>query len=47
VTANHYWADALGGAIALALGYLIGGKLLTGLVQRGFGRAPSPAVTST
>ncbi len=29
VTANHFWADALGGAVALGLGYLIGGKLLT------------------
>lgn len=29
VTANHYWADALGGWAALGLGYLIGGKLLT------------------
>lgn len=31
VTANHYWADALGGAVVLGIGYLIGGKLLTGL----------------
>jgi hypothetical protein len=33
VTANHYWADALGGGIALTLGYLIGGKFLTNLVH--------------
>jgi hypothetical protein len=46
VTANHYWADALGGAVALTLGYLIGGKVLTGLVQRRFGRRPGPAATT-
>jgi len=34
VTANHYWIDALGGAIALGLGYLIGGKLLTNTFTR-------------
>ena len=34
VTANHYWLDAAGGAAALALGYLIGGRLLTNAVQR-------------
>jgi len=34
VTANHYWIDAAGGAAALGLGYLIGGKLLTNAVQR-------------
>lgn len=27
VTANHYWLDALGGAIALALGYVLGSAL--------------------
>ncbi len=30
VTANHYWIDAAGGALVLALG-LIGGRLITGL----------------
>ena len=34
VTANHYWADALGGWIALGLGYLIGGRLITNALQR-------------
>ena len=34
VTANHFWIDALGGAIALGLGYLIGGRLLTNAVDR-------------
>ena len=34
VTANHYWIDAAGGAAALGLGYLIGGRLLTNAVQR-------------
>ncbi|MDP1794597.1 MAG: phosphatase PAP2 family protein [Acidimicrobiales bacterium] len=34
VTGNHFWADALGGAIALGLGYLIGGKLITNAVER-------------
>lgn len=38
VTANHYWADALGGAVALGAGYLIGGRLLTQLFARGFTR---------
>jgi hypothetical protein len=33
VTANHYWIDAVGGGIALLLGYLIGGRLLTNFVQ--------------
>jgi hypothetical protein len=33
VTANHFWLDAAGGALALTLGYLIGGKLLTNAVQ--------------
>jgi hypothetical protein len=33
VTANHYWADALGGAFVLGLGYLIGGRFLTNLVH--------------
>ncbi|MEY2425073.1 MAG: hypothetical protein QOI61_645 [Actinomycetota bacterium] len=34
VTANHYWIDAVGGGVALGLGYLIGGKFITGLVNR-------------
>jgi hypothetical protein len=33
VTANHYWIDALGGGIVLLIGYLVGGKFLTNLVQ--------------
>ena len=33
VTANHYWADALGGAIVLGIGYLVGGKFLTNFVH--------------
>ena len=37
VTANHYWADALGGAFVLTLGYLLGGRLFTGLVHRRLG----------
>ncbi len=36
VTANHYWIDALAGAAVLGLGYLIGGKFITGLVRRRF-----------
>jgi hypothetical protein len=27
VTANHYWLDAAGGALVLAVGYLIGSRL--------------------
>ena len=34
VTANHYWADALGGWAALGLGYLIGGRLITNTFAR-------------
>lgn len=34
VTGNHYWADALGGAVVLGLGYLIGGRLITNTVER-------------
>jgi hypothetical protein len=34
VTANHYWADALGGWIVLGIGYLVGGRLITNTVQR-------------
>lgn len=43
VTANHYWADALGGAVALTLGYLIGGRLLTGFIHKRLGLRASPA----
>lgn len=34
VTANHYWADALGGWLVLTIGYFVGGKLLTNAFQR-------------
>ncbi len=34
VTANHYWIDALAGGLVLLIGYLVGGKFLTGLVAR-------------
>lgn len=34
VTANHFWADALGGWVALGLGYLIGGRLITNTFAR-------------
>ena len=43
VTANHYWADALGGAFVLTLGYLLGGRLFTGYVHRRLGLRASPA----
>ena len=42
VTANHYWIDALGGAIVLGLGYLIGGRWLTGMIHGRFGAIPAP-----
>lgn len=34
VTANHWWIDAVGGAIVLGIGYLIGGRLLTDFLAR-------------
>jgi hypothetical protein len=34
VTANHWWIDALGGAVVLSIGYLIGGRLLTEFFER-------------
>ena len=43
VTANHYWADALGGAVVLAIGYLVGGRLLTDFVHKRLGLRASPA----
>ena len=46
VTANHYWADALGGAIVLGIGYLVGGRLITGFVQSRFGGRRGPVVTT-
>ena len=33
-TANHYWLDALGGAVALLGGWLLGGVLLTQAIGR-------------
>jgi hypothetical protein len=47
VTGNHYWADALGGAIALGLGYLIGGRLLTNAIERRTTRRSITTVSRT
>jgi len=33
VTANHYWIDAAGGALALALGYMIGTAITRGAAR--------------
>ncbi|MFN0090875.1 MAG: phosphatase PAP2 family protein [Acidimicrobiales bacterium] len=38
VTANHYWLDALGGAVILAVGWFCGSQLARWVVRR---RAPS------
>ncbi len=42
VTANHYWIDALGGAIVLGVGYWGGTALHNHLDGRKLARAPQP-----
>jgi membrane-associated phospholipid phosphatase len=34
VTANHYWLDAVGGAIALSIGYGLGVAITNALARR-------------
>ncbi|MGH9178730.1 MAG: phosphatase PAP2 family protein [Acidimicrobiales bacterium] len=43
VTANHYWLDAAGGAVTLAVGFVLGRALTKVLADRGLQPAPQAA----
>ena len=44
VTANHYWLDAVGGAVILAIGYLLGSALTRFNDRRREQRRSAPAI---
>jgi hypothetical protein len=47
VTANHYWIDALGGAVTIGVGYLAGRALATRMVSRRERHLAARDVTTT
>ena len=47
VTANHFWLDAAGGAVLLAVGYILGRAVTHALSARGRQPVPEPVVIAT
>ncbi len=50
VTGNHYWLDAVGGAVVIGVGWMLGSRLagMMGRHQRGGGTVPEgPAPTAS